>query len=277
MPRGGANQGGSMQTCFVMPMVSDAAAITMFGTWPVMAGQEGMCWELRTMASCEQHLAFEQNQWSQNWGLGNARAAAGYSDQTASTLLLAAPPFTVRMRKTAQEGLSMLQVNYAIVLWTDSDTIVLPPDTTDLNGQPIPFYIDPPRQPGLHRDLFRGHARKMLGRLLLAGFNFTHDMLTLAPPECAQQAAAAASQAIAAAAEENGMFIVHSILEERQSASRRKTEYLVQWAGYSPEWEVSYTRGQGPVGDPFLTWEPERNLRSTDALAAWKAAQPQSQ
>ena len=154
----------------------------------------------------------------------NAKAAAGYWDQTASTLLLAAPPSTVRMRKTAQEGLNMLQINYAIVLWTDSDTIVLPPDTTDLEGNPVPFYIDPPRQPGLHLDLFRQHAQKMLGRFLLAGYLFTTDMITLAPPDCAQQVAAAAPQAIAAAAAERGMFIVDSIVEERLSASGRKTE-----------------------------------------------------
>ena len=42
---------------------------------------------------------------------------------------------------------------------------------------------------------------------------------------------------------------------------------------YEPEWEVSHTRGQGVVGDPFMTWEPEKHVKNTNALAAWKANQ----
>ena len=93
-----------------------------------------------------------------------------------------------------------MQVNYAIVLWTETDTIVLPPGTVDTEGRPTQFYVDPPGRPGLHRDLFRQHAQKMLGRLLVAGFVFSPSMLKLAPPECAAQVAEAMAEAGASAA-----------------------------------------------------------------------------
>ena len=66
------------------------------------------------------------------------------------------------------------------------------------------------------------------------------------------------------------MFIVDSIVQERMSASGRKTEYLVQWAEYSPEWELSYeyTRSRGEVGDRFLNvGAGEESQDSTEALA----------
>ena len=54
--------------------------------------------------------------------------------------------------------------------------------------------------------------------------------------------------------------------------SRKRTvkEYLVLWAGYNAEWEELYRQGRGQVGDQFSSWEPERSLKHTDALAAWK-------
>ena len=59
MPRGGVNQGGSMQSGFEMPMVDLATATHMFGSWPLATHQDsGMCWELSTMPRCSQHLAF---------------------------------------------------------------------------------------------------------------------------------------------------------------------------------------------------------------------------
>ena len=73
--------------------------------------------------------------------------------------------------------------------------------------------------------MFRRHAQKMLGKLLLAGFHFTNSMLILAPPECAQQAAAAMALAdeAAPAAAAKGMFIIHSTVDERDTVERKKT------------------------------------------------------
>ena len=78
-----------MQTSFMMPMVHDAAAMEMFSSWTPMPGQSGLCWELKTIQLCEQHLTFEQSQWGSKWGVGNALPSQGYSDQTSSTVLAA--------------------------------------------------------------------------------------------------------------------------------------------------------------------------------------------
>ena len=54
--------------------------------------------------------------------------------------------------------------------------MILPPDTSSTVGQEsisIPFYQDPPSQPGMHRDLFQSWAHKLLGELTLANFSFT--------------------------------------------------------------------------------------------------------
>ena len=44
--------------------------------------------------------------------------------------------------------------------------------------------------------------------------------------------------------------------------------YLVQWAGYRPEWEVE--RIYGSPGDPIMTWEPRSALLSLSVLHEWE-------
>ena len=55
-----------------------------------------------------------------------------------------------------------------ITLWMEDDAMILPPDT--VSG---PFYLDPPDQPGLHRDLFKTWGRKLLGELTSLNYMFT--------------------------------------------------------------------------------------------------------
>ena len=77
------------------------------------------------------------------WGWGNGRllSLAGWPP---SSLLLAAPPFTVRLRRSV-EGLPILQVNFALVLFTEAAAVILPPNMEDpTTGKTIPFYQDPP-------------------------------------------------------------------------------------------------------------------------------------
>lgn len=63
------------------------------------------------------------------------------------------------------------------------------------------------------------------------------------------------------------------IIEERRRGCGR--EFLVQWMGYEPSWEVWREEDwNGNVGDPVQTevqtWEPLKTLRSTSALEAWE-------
>ena len=97
-PRGGALGGGSMQTMFEMPMVTAEGAKAMFDEWPTKSAQNDPCWELSTMLQCETHLAFQLRKTAHAWGWGNGRPICT-SSSLPSSLLLAAPPFTVRLRK----------------------------------------------------------------------------------------------------------------------------------------------------------------------------------
>ena len=281
-PRGLAAGGGSMQTMFEMPMVTAGAAKAMFGEWPPKAQEADPCWELTTMELCETHLAFQNNAWAKEWGWGNGRLVSTAGAQFYPySLLLAAPPFTVRLRRTV-EGLTILQVNYPLVLFTETNSVILPPDMND-----VPFYQDPANRPGLHRDLFAAHSKQLLGKLLAAGFTCTGSLTSCAPTNIQQQvasatAAAVAAEEAAAAArdaaelEELGMAEVSAIVAERPAPKRRKhsnaKEYLVEWTGYRVEWEANYRQGRGAVGDPFTSWERESSLRKLDAFKVWKAA-----
>lgn len=61
---------------------------------------------------------------------------------------------------------------------------------------------------------------------------------------------------------------VSCIVDERGSNEHK--EYLVQWAGYHPSWEVWRVNGPGgEVGSPLLTWEPANALKQTVALQEW--------
>ena len=175
-----------------------------------------MCWELSTMPRCSQHLAFQEHQHSQAWGVGSARPIKIGSERLASCIVLVAPPVTIRVRKTTIEGTNILKVNYAMVLFTESSAVVLPPDTTSETGNAIALYRDPPSRPGMHRDQFGLHARRMVGELLVAGFRMTERLLSLVPIQYAQQVAAARAAAAQAATEAatavEGVFEVESIL-----------------------------------------------------------------
>ena len=50
--------------------------------------------------------------------------------------------------------------------------------------------------------------------------------------------------------------------------------YLVQWAGYEPEWERYRIPGRGTPGQgPIATWEKATAaLKATAAVRAWEAA-----
>ena len=61
-------------------------------------------------------------------------------------------------------------------------------------------------------------------------------------------------------------FEVAKIVEERGGG--KNTEYLVQWAGYEPEWEPLRITGQ--VGDPLESWEPLAFVKNTEALWRWR-------
>lgn len=154
-----------------------------------------------------------------------------------------------------------MQVNYAITLLSESEAMVLPPDTTDEKGCTIPFYMDPPDRPGLHRDQFKAHARQMLGKLLVAGFKLSQRMLDLVPEQFSTQAVAEETAETAAAATSEGFFMIRQILAERhvKKRSRVMTQYLVEWEGYDPSWEQVDERARGQPGElPFTSWQPAK-------------------
>ena len=177
-----------MQTMFEIPMVTMAAATSMFASWPAKANETDPCWELATMAQCSTCLAFDKSVGAKEWGHGNARPMF-VSSKEATSVLLAAPPFTVRLRATT-ENLKVLQVNFALVLYTETDSVVCPPDTEDSKGTIVPFYVDPPSQPGLHRDQFRAHAMTMVGELLIRQFKLSSGLSRRAPAQHRAQLAA---------------------------------------------------------------------------------------
>ena len=161
MPAGGyAGGGGSQQTGFEMELISAPAAQELFRSWPNhQIIRHGRSWECRTMNECVSALHFEDA--PAGWGYGNAKPApfkTGFKEHRA--IVLIAPPLTATW--TIREDTSTLLVLRApIVVYTENDVVLLPPD--DKDG--VPFYVDPPGQPGMHRDLFKGHARVMLRKL----------------------------------------------------------------------------------------------------------------
>ena len=125
------------------------------------------------MEECESVLGFEAS--LAGFGMGNAKPAPPTTgSKEHKSILLAAPPITVtyqiRMDKTAQ-----LTVRAPLIIYTEEDATLLPPDDKDGN----PFYTDPPDQPGLHRDLFRRHARKMVGLLWDEGYPLSERLRRL--------------------------------------------------------------------------------------------------
>ena len=165
MPAGGANSGGSQQTGFELELITAAAARELFRSWPNHEViRLGHVWEARTMEEAETLLCFEEA--LAGWGVGNAKPAPPVSgSKEHKAILMVAPPITVTFQ-IRQDKTSQLTVRAPLVIYTEEDATLLPPD--DKEG--TPFYVDPPDRPGMHRDLFRAHAQKAVGLMVEEGW-----------------------------------------------------------------------------------------------------------
>lgn len=165
MPAGGANAGGSQQTGFELELVTPRGAMTLFKEWPNHDFiRFGHTWEARTMEECESLLSFEEL--PAGWGYGNAKPAPlTTSSKVHRAILMASPPITVTYQNHP-DTTGTLVVRAPIIIYTEEDAILLPPD--DKEG--TPFYRDPADRPGWHRDKFRKHARKIVHQLHEAGW-----------------------------------------------------------------------------------------------------------
>ena len=145
MPAGGAMAGGSMQTGFEMELVSTIGIGLLMAGWPnheSLNNGRRRSWELRTMEELAAHLKLE----TQGWGaLMGKPMAIKLGRTTHGGVLLAAPPFTVSWGER-DDGTTWLCCRFPVVLWTEEDAAILPPDTTSEAG-PTPFYLDPVDQP----------------------------------------------------------------------------------------------------------------------------------
>ena len=164
MPAGGATAGGSMQSGFEMEMVTAAAVRKLFANWPnYQSIRMGHSWEARTMQECALVCAFQDQPFG--WGMWNGKPSppmAGAKEHHA--LIIASPPITVTWHMRA-DTTTVLTVRTPLVIFTEDDATVLPPD--DKDGDP--FYVDPPGCPGQTRDSFRSHALLLTKELLDGG------------------------------------------------------------------------------------------------------------
>ena len=63
-------------------------------------------------------------------------------------------------------------------------------------------------------------------------------------------------------------FEIDEVLQEKRGWA------MVRWAGYHPSWEAWRLPGwEGQPGDPVVTWERKKWVRSTAAGAAWLAGE----
>ena len=179
MPAGGANAGGSQQTGFEMDLISVIGITRLMDGWPNhQLSEQGRrhSWELRTMEELAEHLELEI---ATDWGVLMGRPMPLTSRRTEHAgVLLISPPFTVSWGMRPN-GTTWLCVRFPILLWSEEDAIVLPPD----DAQGTPFYVDPPNQPGLHRDLFKTWARRVAGELTLKGFPMSRALRQHLPAE----------------------------------------------------------------------------------------------
>ena len=175
MPAGGAHSGGSQQTGFEMELMTAASSKAIFGQWPnFQRSKLGMSWEARTMEECESVLCFEES--LAGWGIGNLKPApppTGSKEHRA--VLMVAPPITVTFQ-IRQDRTTMLTVRAPLVIYTEEDATILPPD--DKDG--VPFYQDPPDSPGMHRDLFRMHAKKIISTMVEESWPLSKRLAMLA-------------------------------------------------------------------------------------------------
>jgi hypothetical protein len=178
MPAGGAAAGGSQQTGFEMELVTAEGASLMFEGWPnresAAAGRK-LSWELRSMEDLAEKLKLEET----GWGAlqGKPMPLGRFKIEHAGVILIG-PPFTVCWAMRSDRT-TLLSVRFPLILWTEEDNVILPPD--DAEG--APFYLDPPGQPGLHRDLFKTWGRRIAAELVIACFPMTRAVRLHLPPD----------------------------------------------------------------------------------------------
>ena len=140
MPHGGAAGGGSQQTGFEMELVSSTGANALFAGWPNYQSSHAghrQSWELRSM---EDLLLLKLHEKPAGWGAMMGKPIPMAPGRTSHVgLLLCAPPFTATWVQR-HDGTTSLCVRFPLVLWTEADAVILPPD--DAEG--VPFFVDPP-------------------------------------------------------------------------------------------------------------------------------------
>ena len=161
MPAGGAHAGGSQQTGFELDMITAGGVRELFGHWPNHEViKYGHSWEARSMSECASVLNFGEK--PAGWGVKNAKPIPPITGSNEHAgVLMVGPPLTATWRLKNDLTTSCV-VRAPIIIYTEDDVVILPPD--DKHG--VPFYVDPPNQPGLHRDMFRSWAKEMIGELM---------------------------------------------------------------------------------------------------------------
>lgn len=169
MPAGGAQAGGSMQTGFEMEMITCSAAHELMAGWPnkqeIRGG--GMSWEARSMEEAGALLDFAKAPAS--WGALNGKPIPPLpSTREHRGVLMASPPITVAWQQRA-DGSTCLTVRFPLTIWMEDNAMILPPDDAQGNC----FYQDPPGRSGMHRDLFKVWAHKLVGELLMEDYSMS--------------------------------------------------------------------------------------------------------
>ena len=165
MPAGGATSGGSQQTGFEIELITSDAASRIFEGWPnreASSGGRRMSWELRSMDDLADKLALQTAGWG---GLQGKPMPIAAGRTTHTGVILIAPPFTVSFT-TRPDRTTSLSVRFPLVLWSEEDNVILPPDDSD----GTPFFADPAAQPGFHRDLFKTWGRRIAAELLMMDY-----------------------------------------------------------------------------------------------------------
>ena len=178
MPHGGAGAGGSQQTGFEMEMITATGASALFAGWPnheTELGGRKQSWELRSMQDLADMLHFE----TAPWGVWQGRPMPLVGGRTVHMgVLMVAPPLTVTFSVRSDRTTSTA-VRFPLILWGEDDSVILPPDDSAGN----PFYVDPPTQPGLHRDIFKTWGRRIAGELATRDFPMSAAVMSHLPIE----------------------------------------------------------------------------------------------
>lgn len=177
MPAGGANAGGAQQSGFEMQLVPAYATKELFGKWPNYQGiRLGHSWECRTMEECASVCDFAAS--PAGWGALNGKPIPKIGGAAAHLgVLLVGPPCTAVWRMRS-DGTTTTTLRFPLIIHT-ADATILPPD--DESG--VPFYVDPPEKPGMHRDLFRAWGQKVCGELHALGYPLERRLLRQVPKE----------------------------------------------------------------------------------------------